>query len=81
MLVGRDEETVSTMSKQKMLTALAKLKSSTTKEREFLMTVILELEYVFLIFGQWQNNQDLHNEITWLAGGPCTPMPIATQVD
>lgn len=82
MLVGRDEETVSTIvSKQKMLTALATLKGSTTRERAFLVTATLELEYVFLIFGQWQNNWDLHNKITWLADGPHTPMPIAPQVN
>lgn len=48
-----------------MLTALAKVKGCTTKERVFLMTVTLELEYVFLILGQWQNMWDLRKEITW----------------
>lgn len=53
MLVGRDEETVSpTLSKQRMLTALATLQGSTTKERVLLMTATLEMEYVFLTFGQ-----------------------------
>ena len=48
--VGRDEESVSTaLSKQKVLTAPAKLEGSTRKETVLLPTVTLELEYVFLI--------------------------------
>lgn len=62
MLVGRDQETLSTtLNKQKMLTALATLTGSTMQERVFLMTATLELEYVFLILGPWQNNWSLRN--------------------
>lgn len=48
--VRRGEETVpTTLSKQKVLTALDKLKGSTMKERVLLMTAAVELEYVLLI--------------------------------
>lgn len=49
------------LNKQKMLTALATLMGSTMQERVFLMTATLELEYVFLILGPWQNNWSLRN--------------------